>query len=121
MAYFCKLGIGNKVEKVELVSNNIATSEQAGIDFLNNLYKTNDIWKQTFIDGSERKNFAGVDYKYNENKDAFISETPFQSWVLDESTCTWNAPLTKPELTEEQIENKNFYKWNELNQNWDLV
>jgi DNA phosphorothioation-dependent restriction protein DptG len=47
MAHFAKLGIGSKVEKVEVVSNDIATTEQAGVDFLNNLYKTNDIWKQT--------------------------------------------------------------------------
>ena len=48
MAHFAKLGIGNKVEKVEVVSNDIATTEQAGIDFLNNLHKTPyDIWKQT--------------------------------------------------------------------------
>ena len=120
MAYFAKLGVGNKVEKVELVSDTIATTEQAGIDFLNNLYKTNDIWKQTFIDGSQRKNFVGVGYKYNQSRDAFISPTPFYSWALNESTCTWEPPFAKPELTEEQIENKNFYKWNELNQTWDL-
>ena len=47
MANFVKLGIGNKVVQVVVVHNNVATSEQAGIDFLNNLYKTNDVWKQT--------------------------------------------------------------------------
>jgi DNA phosphorothioation-dependent restriction protein DptG len=47
MAHFAKLGTGNIVEKVVVVSNDIATTEQAGIDFLNNLYKTRDVWKQT--------------------------------------------------------------------------
>ena len=47
MAHFAKLGIGNKVERVEVVSNDIATTEQAGADFLNNLYGTRDVWKQT--------------------------------------------------------------------------
>ena len=47
MAHFCKLNFWNKVERVEVVSNDIATTEQAGIDFLNNLYKTNDVWVQT--------------------------------------------------------------------------
>jgi len=56
MANFAKLGVGNIVEKVEVVSNDIATTEQAGIDFLNNLHNTNYVWKQTFKDGSIRKN-----------------------------------------------------------------
>ena len=47
MAHFAKLGVGNKVEKVEVVSNDIATTEQAGIDFLNKLYNTRDVYKQT--------------------------------------------------------------------------
>ena len=47
MAHFAKLGTGNKVIKVEVVSNDIATTEQAGVDFLNNLYNTSDVWKQT--------------------------------------------------------------------------
>jgi hypothetical protein len=47
MAHFTKLGKGNIVEKVVVVSNDIATTEQAGADFLNNLYKTRDVWKQT--------------------------------------------------------------------------
>ena len=56
MAHFAKLGVGNKVEKVVVVSNDVATSEQAGIDFLNNLYKTNDVWKQTSYNKNFRKN-----------------------------------------------------------------
>ena len=79
MAHFAKIGIGSKVEKVSVVSNDIATTEQAGIDFLNNLYGTNDIWKQTsyntiggvhLLGGTPfRKNYAGIDFKYNEVKD----------------------------------------------------
>ena len=46
MAYFAKLGTGNVVEKIEVVSNDIATTEQAGIDFLNNLYNSRDAYKQ---------------------------------------------------------------------------
>ena len=47
MAHFAKLGVGNVVETVVVVSNDIATTEQAGVDFLNNLYGTTDTWKQT--------------------------------------------------------------------------
>ena len=47
MAHFAKLGTGNIVEQIVVVSNNVAISEQAGIDFLNNLYNSRDVWKQT--------------------------------------------------------------------------
>tara|TARA_R110000824_G_scaffold388160_1_gene583630 strand:+ start:1222 stop:1599 length:378 start_codon:yes stop_codon:yes gene_type:complete len=123
MAHFAKLGVGNKVLTVEVISNDIATTEQAGIDFLNNLYGTNDIWKQTsyntiggvhLLGGTPfRKNYAGIDFKYNEVKDAFIPPRPFNSWTLNEETCLWDAPVSYP--TDGQR-----YKWNENNQSWDL-
>jgi DNA phosphorothioation-dependent restriction protein DptG len=56
MAHFAKLGTGNIVERVEVVSNDIAITEQAGVDFLNNLYKTRDVWKQTSYNSNIRKN-----------------------------------------------------------------
>ena len=59
MAHFAKLGIGNIIETVEVVSNDIATTEQAGIDFLNNLYNSRDVWKQTSYNGNIRKNYFG--------------------------------------------------------------
>lgn len=130
MASFVKLGTGNKVLTVVVVSNDIATTEQAGIDFLNNLYGTNEIWKQTSyntIGGKHRlggtpfrKNFAGIGYKYDQTRDAFIPPKPFSSWILNEETCLWEAPVNQPELTQEQRDNNNYYEWNETNQNWDL-
>tara|TARA_R100001463_G_scaffold35812_1_gene77635 strand:- start:510 stop:899 length:390 start_codon:yes stop_codon:yes gene_type:complete len=124
MAHFAKLGIGNKVERVEVVHNNVATSEQAGVDFLNNLYKTNDVWKQTSYNtiGGEhllggtpfRKNYAGIGWKYDQYKDAFIEPKPFESWILNEDTCLWEAPVAKPDDGQR-------YNWNETNQNWDLI
>ena len=123
MAHFAKLGVGNKVEKVEVVHNDIATTEQSGIDFLNNLYGTNDIWKQTsyntiggvhLLGGNPfRKNYAGINFKYNEAKDAFIPPRPFNSWTLNEETCLWNSPIPYP--TDGQK-----YTWNELEQSWNL-
>jgi len=124
MAHFCKLGVGNKVLKVEAVSNDIATTEQAGVDFLNNLYGTNDVWKQTsyntrggehLLDGTPfRKNYAGIGYKYDQTRDAFIPPKPFNSWTLNETTCLWEAPVAYPD-------DDNTYTWNEENQTWDLV
>ena len=120
MAHFAKLGIGNKVLKIEVVSNDVATTEQAGVDFLNNLYGTRDVWKQTSYNGNIRKNFAGVGYTYDQTRDAFIPPKPFNSWTLNEATCLWEAPVAKPELTQEQIDNNNYYIWNEETQQWEL-
>jgi len=146
MAHFAKLGIGNKVLKVVVVSNDVATTEQAGVDFLNNLYGTNDIWKQTsyntrggkhwtytkdendndiVVESADqskafRKNHAGIGYKYDQTRDAFIPPKPFNSWTLNETTCMWESPVAKPQLTQEQLDNNNYYKWNEDTRNWDL-
>jgi hypothetical protein len=114
MAHFAKLGIGNIVERVEVVSNDIATTEQVGEDFLNNLYGTRDVWKQTSYNSNFRKNYAGTGYKYDDVRDAFIPPKPFNSWTLNETTCLWEAPVAYP--TDGQV-----YTWNETNQTWDLV
>jgi hypothetical protein len=114
MAHFAKLGTGNIVEKVEVVSNDIATTEQAGVDFLNNLYKSRDVWKQTSYNNNIRKNYAGIGYQYDQTRDAFIPKKPYQSWILNEDTCRWDAPVVKPDDDQD-------YKWNEIIQNWELV
>ena len=131
MAHFAKLGKGNIVEKVIVVSNDVATTEQDGVNFINNLYGTNDVWKQTSyntyggvheLGGTPfRKNFAGVGFTYDQTRDAFIEPKPFDSWILDEETCLWEAPVAKPTLTQEQIDNNNYYRWNETIKNWELV
>ena len=123
MAHFAKLGPGDVVETVEVVSNDIATTEQAGVDFLNNLYNTRDVWKQTsyntregvhLLDGTPfRKNYAGVGHRYDPSRDAFIAPKPFNSWILNEDTCIWEAPVALPDT-------ENRYNWNEQTQQWDL-
>ena len=120
MAHFAKLGKGNIIEQVVVVSNDIATTEQAGVEFLQNLYNTRDVWKQTSYNGNIRKNFAGIGFKYDQTRDAFIPPKPYNSWILNEETCLWEAPIPKPTLTQEQIDNDAGYKWNETNQTWDL-
>ena len=121
MAHFAKLGIGNKVLTVESVHNDVATTEQAGIDFLKQLHKDpTSIWKQTSYNRNIRKNFAGVGYKYDQTRDAFIPPTPYPSWTLNETTCLWDPPVPMPTLTQEQIDNNNYYAWNEETQQWDL-
>jgi hypothetical protein len=53
--------------------------------------------KQTSYTGEFRFNYAGIGYAYDETRDAFISPTPYPSWVLDEATCQWVAPTAKPD------------------------
>jgi len=113
MAHFAKLGTGDIVERVEVVSNDIATTEQAGVDFLNNLYKTRDVWKQTSYNNNIRKNYAGIGHSYDPSRDAFIAPKPYNSWTLNEETCQWEAPVALPDT-------ENRYNWNEETQQWNL-
>ena len=124
MAHFAKLGVGNIVERIEVVHNDIATTEQAGVDFLNNLYQTRDVWKQCSYNtiGGEhkfggtqlRKNYPAIGDSYSEELDAFIPIKPFDSFTLNEDTCLWEPPIAYP--TDGQS-----YNWNEENQNWDVI
>ena len=121
MAHFAKLGTGNIVERVAVVSNDIATTGQTGIDFLNNLHGSRDVWKQTSyntqggvhtLGGTPfRKNYAGIGYTYDETRDAFIPPQPYNSWTLNGDTCNWEAPVAYPD-------DNNSYEWNEETQVW---
>ncbi len=117
MAHFAKLGVGNIVEQVIVVSNDIAITEQAGVDFINKLYNTRDVWKQTSYNNNIRKNFAGIGFKYDQERDAFIPPKPFNSWILNEDTCRWEAPVAKPTTT---LEDNQYYSWNESIVNWEI-
>tara|TARA_B110000211_G_C14055883_1_gene543308 strand:+ start:90 stop:407 length:318 start_codon:yes stop_codon:yes gene_type:complete len=70
-------------------------------------------WLETSYDGSIRKNYAGIGYKYDQGRDAFIPPKPYPSWVLNEDTCLWDAPTAMPD--DEQM-----YTWNEATQAWDV-
>ena len=61
-----------------------------------------------------RKNYAGIGYTYDESRDAFIPPKPFDSWVLNETTCLWDAPVAYPE-------DGQMYTWNEELGTWDLI
>jgi hypothetical protein len=135
MASFAKIGLNNKVIEVQSLVNEVlhdangVEQESIGIDFLTKLTGW-AIWKQTSyntVGGVHtkggvplRKNHAGIGYTYDEDRDAFIPKKPFNSWILNETTCNWEAPIAMPELTQEQIDNKNYYAWNEQIINWEL-
>jgi hypothetical protein len=59
-----------------------------------------------------RKNYAGIGFTYNRTLDAFIPPKPYASWILDEETCLWNAPVARPEGD---------YKWNEETLSWEEI
>ena len=126
MASFAKIGLNNKVIAVHSVHNDIlkdadgVEQEILGVEFLTNLHGW-AIWKQTSYNGNIRKNHAAIGYTYDEDRDAFIPKKPYNSWTLNETTCLWEAPVARPELTQEQINNKSYYTWNEINQNWDII
>jgi hypothetical protein len=126
MASFAKIGLNNKVIEVlsvhnnELLDSNGVEQEVNGIDFLTKLTGWS-IWVQTSYNNNFRKNHAAIGYTYDEDRDAFIPKKPYNSWTLNETTCQWEAPVARPELTQEQINNKSYYTWNEINQNWDII
>lgn len=69
------------------------------------------VCKRTSYSGSIRKNYAGIGYTYDFNRDAFIPPKPFPSWVLDENKCLWNSPVSYPNDGKK-------YEWNEETVSW---
>jgi hypothetical protein len=126
MAHFAKLDSNNIVTQVIVVSNEVAIDEQSGIDFLRNLYKEPDAkWVQTSYNAKIRKNYAGVGYTYDVDKDAFIPPCPLKGFVLNEEDCLWYSPIEKPiTYTQNQTLDGNpvpdTYNWNETTLNWEL-
>ena len=132
MASFAKIGLNSKVIEVLAVNNNElkdsngVEQESIGIDFLTKLTGW-AIWKQTSYNTHAgvhdnggtplRKNFAGIGYTYDEDRDAFIPKKPYTSWVLNESTCLWEAPIVKPTA---ELEENQYYSWNESIINWEI-
>ena len=117
MAHFAQLE-NNIVTKVIVVANqdildeNGQESEQKGIDFCSNLL--GGTWKQTSYNGNIRKNYAGVGYTYDEGRDAFIAPKPFASWLLDETTAQWKAPIDYPTDDKKYTWDENTTSWKEL-------
>jgi hypothetical protein len=71
----------------------------------------NQVCKRTSYNNNYRKNYAGIGYTYDETKDAFIPPKPFESWILNETTCLWEAPVSYPN-------DSKMYYWNETTQEW---
>ena len=115
MAHFCRLGPNNVVEQVIVVDNkdtadaNGIEKEYIGAAFCERLLGGR--WVQTSYNARIRKNYAGIGYTFDEQRDAFIPPKPFASWVLNEDTCQWKAPVDMP--TDGQM-----YSWDEATTSW---
>jgi hypothetical protein len=117
MAHFAEIGLNNTVIRVIVVHNNELLdngieSEAKGAEFCRTLF--GGTWLQTSYNGNIRKNYAGVGFTYDSHRDAFIPPKPYPSWVLDEATCRWDAPVPYPTDGER-------YTWDEATQSWVLA
>jgi hypothetical protein len=115
MAHFAEIGLDSTVQRVVVVNNvelldeNGVEQESKGQEFCYNLL--GGTWIQTSYSGKLRKNFASIGYTYDQVRDAFIPLKPYQSWVLEEHTCTWAAPVPMPE-------DDKSYQWDEDSVSW---
>ncbi len=138
MARFAKLNDKNEVITVVAVNDDVADLESDGQEFLKKLYKEpNAVWKkcsynthanvhyteteQGYLPSEDqskayRKNFPnGAGFIYDEARDAFIEPKPYPSWVLDETTCCYKAPVDKPSgLNENNLP----WQWDEDSTSW---
>lgn len=117
MAHFAEIGVDNIVLRVVVINNNElldsdgVEQESLGAEFCRNLF--GGTWMQTSYNKNIRKNFAGRGYTYDSVRDAFIPKQPYASWILNEETCNWEAPVAYPS-------DGNRYIWNEDTQSWGL-
>jgi hypothetical protein len=117
MAHFAKLDENNVVLEVAVINNiemlaaDGSESEMMGVAFLIRWSGGYSNWKQTSYNRRIRKNYAGVGYTYDSVRDAFIPPKPFPSWVLNEDTCQWGAPVAMP------ADGQRYY-WDEATTSW---
>ena len=120
MAHFAGLDENNIVTQVIVVSNddikdnNGTEVESIGVAFCQKLLGADTNWKQTSYNNNFRVRYAGINYTFSEELNAFIPPKPWPSFVLNEETADWVSPLgAAPELTEEEIASRSFYRWDE--------
>ena len=117
MAHFARLNQDSIVTNVivvanqELIDPDGTESEAKGIALCQSLFGADSTWKQGSYTGKIRKNYPGIGYMYDEDRDAFIPPQPFASWNLNELSCTWLPPTPYPT-------DGGTYVWNEDVVNW---
>ena len=123
MAHFAKVLEGKVVNVIvaepEFIENFVDDSPGEWIQTSYNTrggvhYQPNSNTESADQTKSLRKNFAGIGFTYDASKDAFIAPKPYPSWILNEDTCLWEAPVALPDT-------ENRYNWNESTQAWDVI
>jgi hypothetical protein len=120
MANFAQLDGSYLVTEVIVVNNETINdlpfpeSEPVGVAFLQSLFGSTTVWKQTSYNANFRKNYAGIGYTYDPVLDAFIPPQPYPSWLLNTTTCQWQAPVPYPD-------DGKTYIWDEATLSWVLV
>ena len=112
MSHFAQIDENNIVTRVLVIEQDVIDTGLFGepSSFVQTSYNTRG--NVHLLGGTPlRKNYAGIGYTYDVTKDAFIAPKPFNSWLLDEETCTWKSPVEMP--TDGKI-----YMWNEDVTNW---
>jgi hypothetical protein len=118
MAHFAQLNDQNIVLQVIVIHNNDCLddmgmeSEAKGIAFCNSLIPGN--WIQTSYNATIRKNYAGIGFTYDQQRDAFIAPKPFTSWILNETTCQWEAPVPYPNDEKPYVWDEESLQWIEV-------
>ena len=99
MAHFAKIENGVVVQVIVVHDNDLLEvgleSEAKGLSFLAKHYPGTE-WVQTSYNGTKRKNYAGIGYTHDKARDAFIPPKHYSSWVLDEKTARYEAPVIRP-------------------------
>lgn len=120
MAHFAQLDKNWVVQQVIVVNNSILLNEQGvecdwlGEQFCQQLYGAHTKWIQTSYNGNKYKNFAGIGYTFDPHRNAFIPPRPHSSWILNEESCRWDAPVPFPS-------DGGFYAWDEESGAWLAV
>ena len=128
MAHFAEIDNTNKVIRVLVLDDKDTQAENGDeVESIGAKYLADGLggtWKKTSRNTSGnihssgktplRKNYAGIVYTYDSERDAFYAPQPYNSWTLNEETCLWNAPVAYPE-------DGKYYEWNEDTTTWDLT
>jgi hypothetical protein len=107
-------GVDENIIQTDLDGSQVGGSSEAWETWYGNF--RGQVCKRTSYNGNYRKNYAGINYTYDQDRDAFIPPKPFDSWILNEDTCQWQSPLPYPEDDKDYIWNDNKGEWEEISQ-----
>ena len=105
-------GVDEEIIQTDLDGTQVGGSSEAWETFYGNI--RNQICKRTSYNGNYRKNFAGIGFSYDSERDAFIPPKVYSKWILNEDTCNWEPPVEYPSDGKIYIWNDNKGEWEEL-------